>query len=272
MLESLKPREYLYNKANISRKERQADISRRERQAGISRRERLKCMAEGIGIVLAIAMFFYRTLWAIPFLFPLYILYQRERTKSISSKKQKEMAVQFKEAILSVSANQKAGYSVENSFRQAYEDMILLYGRDSPICKEFAAILTGLNNNLILEKLLHDFGRRSKVEDIREFAEVFAAAKRNGGNMTEVIERSASVIEDKVETEKEIRILISAKQLEQKIMNLVPFGILLYIGATSRGFFDVLYHNLPGILIMTVCLAVYTAAVLLSVKIVNIEV
>lgn len=105
-----------------------------------------------------------------------------------------------------------------------------------------------------------------------EFAQVFAAAKRNGGNLTEVIERSASIIEEKVETEKEIQILVSARKLEQRIMNVVPFGILLYISVTSKGFFDVLYHNPAGIIIMTVCLAVYVAAVLLSGKIVNIEV
>lgn len=251
---SLKRQEYLFN--NIK----------------ISRQENIKAMVEGIAIMLVIAAFFYRSIWAVPLLLPVGFLYRKERIKSLISKNQKEMAVQFKEAILAVSANQKAGYSVENAFRQCYEDMIMLYGRDSPICKELYTLLAGLNNNLILEKLLYDMGRKSGVEDISEFAEVFAAAKRNGGNMTEIIERSATVIEDKVETEKEIHILISARQLEQKIMNLVPFGILLYIGVTSKGFFDVLYYNPLGILIMTVCLAVYIGAVLLSAKIVNIQV
>ena len=125
---------------------------------------------------------------------------------------------------------------------------------------------------MVLEDMIYGFGKRSGVDEIMEFAQVFAAAKRNGGNLTQVIERSASVIEDKVETEKEIQIVISARKLEQKIMNVVPFGILLYISATSKGFFDVLYHNPAGVLVMTVCLAVYMAAVLLSRKIVNIEV
>lgn len=185
---------------------------------------------------------------------------------------EKETAVQFKDAILAVSANQKAGYSVENAFRQSYEDMALLYGKNSVICRELGMIIAGLGNNMVLEKLLYNFGKRCGVEDVMEFAEVFAAAKRNGGNLTEVIERCASVIEEKVETEKEIQVLISARQMEQKIMNIVPFGILLYINATSRGFFDVLYHNVPGAVIMTLCLLVYMAAVLLSRKIVSIEV
>ena len=90
--------------------------------------------------------------------------------------------------------------------------------------------------------------------------------------MTEVMERCVCVIEEKLVTEREIQVLISAREMEQKIMNVVPFGILLYISVTSKGFFDVLYHNLAGVCIMTVCLAVYVGAVILSSKIVNIEV
>lgn len=231
-----------------------------------------KNMIFGFGILGLIAFFFYRSFWALPFLFPVFWLYQKEATDTYVSKRRKETAIQFKDAILSVSANQKAGYSVENAFKQAYADMVLLYGKGSIICKELGMIISGLGNNIVLEKMLFDLGRRSGVEEISEFAEVFAAAKRNGGNLTEIIERSASVIEQKVETEKEIQVLISARKLEQKIMNVVPFGILAYISVTSKGFFDVLYHNPAGVVIMTVCLIIYIGAVLLSRKIVNIEV
>lgn len=55
-------------------------------------------------------------------------------------------------------------------------------------------------------------------------------------------------------------------------MNGVPFGILLYISIASRGFFDVLYKNAAGIIVMTICLGVYLGAIFLSGKIVDIEV
>ena len=226
----------------------------------------------GVGILIVISFFFYRSVWSLPFLIPVYFLYRREALKDYVQKCHRETAVQFKDAILAVSANQKAGYSVENSFKQSYEDMALLYGRESIICQELYSMVSGMGNNMILETMIFDFGKRSGVVEIMEFAQVFAAAKRNGGNLTEVIERSVAIIEEKIETEKEIQILISAKKLEQKIMNIVPFGILLYISITSKGFFDVLYHNPMGIAIMTVCLAVYIWSVSLSRKIVNIEV
>lgn len=245
---------------------------RNENGERLGKGERVRCILEGLGIVLVLAWFFYQSVWAVPFLVPVFLVYQREKEKALLKRRRKETAGQFKDAILSVSANQKAGYSVENAFRQAYGDMKLLYGEESIICWELYTMIAGLKNNVVLEQLLYDFGKRSGVEDIMEFAEVFAAAKRSGGNLTEVIGRSVAVIEDKIETEKEIQVVISARQMEQKVMNVVPFGILLYISTVSKGFFQVLYKNIIGVAVMTACLAVYLGAVWLSNRIVDIEV
>ena len=124
-------------------------------------------------------------------------------------------------------------------------------------------MIRGLENNVILEKLLYDLGVRSRLPDIMQFADVFLIAKRSGGNLTEILEKTAGVIEQKIETDKEIQLMISAKKMEQKIF---------YIGTTSRGFFDVLYHNLVGVAVMTVCLLFYGAAYRISKRIVEIEV
>ena len=150
--------------------------------------------------------------------------------------------------------------------------MEMLYGTQSPVCQEVRHIILGLENNVVLEKLLYSLGVRSNEPDIMQFADVFLIAKRSGGNMTEILEKTAAVIEQKMETEQEIQLMISAKKMEQKIMNMVPFLIIFYIGTTSKGFFDVLYHNLIGVVIMTVCLGFYGAAYLLSKRIVEIEV
>lgn len=263
-------------RTNLKRRESGFDrFYQKERGGGknlLSKKDKIRCALEGIAIMVVFAWFFYRSFWALPFMIPVSLLYQRERRKRLEKRRQKETAVQFKDAILAVSANQKAGYSIENSFRQACGDMELLYGKESIIYKELSIITTGLKNNMPIESLLYDFGKRSGTEDIIEFSQVFAVAKRSGGNLTEIIERSASLIADKVETEKEIQVVISARQMEQKIMNIVPFGILLYISAASEGFFDVLYKNAAGILIMSICMLIYIGAVFLSGKIVDIEV
>ena len=166
----------------------------------------------------------------------------------------------------------QAGNSVENAFRRAYSDLKSLYGEEADITKEFLVIGRGLENNLILEKMLLDFGNRSGVEDIKDFADIFAVAKRTGGNLKEIIADTVEIISDKIEMKRSLRILISEKQFEQKIMSVIPFFILIYIGMTSPGYFDSLYHSLSGIGIMTACLIAYIVAILWGMKIAAIEI
>jgi tight adherence protein B len=135
------------------------------------------------------------------------------------------------------------------------------------ICQELNLMKRGLVLNQTLEELLWDFGRRSGVDEITEFAEVFSIAKRSGGNLGEVITQCAGQISHRTESEEEIQTLLSNKRLEQKIMNVMPFGILLYVESSNPTYFDMLYHNFSGVVIMTLCLAVYLAAYVLAERI-----
>lgn len=235
-------------------------------------KESVLYISEGMLLVAVIGYFFYRSWAACVCLVPMLFLFLREKRKELAKKQRLELGMQFKDLILAVAANQKAGYSIENAFRESYRDMAMLYGEEEIICVELKYIIMGLDNNVTIEKLLYSLGMRSNLPDIVQFADVFLIAKRNGGNMTEILAKTAAVIEQKAETDKEIQLMISAKKMEQKIMNMVPFLIIFYVGSTSKGFFDVLYHNLIGVIIMTVCLGFYIAAYLLSRRIVDIEV
>lgn len=238
----------------------------------LNTREFILYSAEGLILFGIISYFFYRSIWAFLCLSPLLIFFLKAKKRELAKKRKQEINMQFKDAVLAVSANQKAGYSVENAFREAYKDMVMLYGKESHICKELNYITKGLDNNIVLEKLLYDFAVRSHIQDIMQFADVFMIAKRSGGNMTEILSETADTIEQKISVDREIQVLISSKKMEQKIMNVVPFIIIFYIDSTSKGFFDSLYHNMVGIIVMTISLAVYLAALTISKKLVEIEV
>ena len=235
-------------------------------------RDRALYLTEGMLLIALISYFFYRSWIACVVLLPGLALFMKRKKRELAKRQRQELSGEFKDLILSAAANQKAGYSIENAFRESYRDMAMLYGEKSVICTELRYILSGLDNNVVLEKLLYSLGVRSGLSDVMQFADVFLIAKRNGGNMTDILAKTAAGIEQKTETDREIQLMISGKKTEQKIMNAVPFLIIFYVGTTSKGFFDVLYHNLIGVIVMTVCLGFYLAAYLLSERIVDIEV
>lgn len=213
---------------------------------------------------------FYRSVIAffilLPGLFP-FLLYERKKK---TAKRKEQLTGQFREMMIAVIASLQAGYSVENAFLRAYEDMQLLYGKNSMIAGELLCMNRELRNNRNIEEVLHDFAARAHIPEITDFAEVFRIAKRSGGDLPSILQNTADMISQKIDVRREITTLISSKKMEQLIMDMVPFGIILYIDATSPGFFSSLYHNVMGVALMTVLLAVYIAAYLMSQKILDI--
>lgn len=220
-------------------------------------------------LILFLAIFFYRSFWAVLPLSPIGLKSYLALEKNKGQKRKKQLEVEFKDCILAVAANLRAGYAVENAFVECIGDMQALYGENGLMCKELYRFRKGLKNNQPLEALLWEFGIRSGSETIKEFGEVFSIAVQNGGNLPETIQETADMIGEQIALKQEIEVLISGRLLEQRIMSVIPFLLVWYVEFGNKGFFDVLYHNPAGICIMTVCLAVYLAAQVLSQKICN---
>ncbi len=234
--------------------------------------EEIPFLLQGLGIVIALGRMFYDSYLAMVLLLPVAVLWIFIQRKAYKKKKCRMIGAAFRDLIYSVLTWLKAGYSIENAFAGARNDMILLHGKDSEIVLHLNKMLKGLKNNIPLEKLMVTMGKESENTDIQDFAAVFTVAKRSGGNMTEIIEGTIGVISQKIDIEKEIDVLVSAKRLEARIMYVVPFFIIFYISITSPGFFDVLYHNAFGVILMSVCLVIYIIAFILSERIVDIDV
>ncbi len=66
---------------------------------------------------------------------------------------------------------------------------------------------------------------------------------------------------------REIRTSISARKYETRIMELVPFVIIVYLSLSSSGFLSSLYHGVTGTIVMTVCFALYVTGFLMAEKI-----
>lgn len=221
----------------------------------------------GLGIAVFFSFFFYRSAWALPPMLLVGGIFVYWGMQKKRRKRHQLYLEQFKECVLSVLGSVRAGYAVENAFAESITDMEIMYGRDCWIAKEVRIICRGVRNNKTLEGALAELGKRSGLTEINEFAEVFSIAKRNSGNIPETIELYSKVISDHLELIAELETLLAAKMLEQKVMNVMPFLIVLYLEYTNRGYFDMMYHNPTGIAIMTGCLLVYMAAYVLAEKI-----
>ena len=187
-------------------------------------------------------------------------------------KRIRRLRVQFFDLLEAMSVAMRAGNPVLKALESAREDLSLIYSQQSDIIVELDLIISKFHNAVPLSEAFSDFARRSGLEDVNNFAQVFAAAKRSGGDLVEIISHTAGVIRDKVQVEEEIHTMTASKAFEQKIMSLVPVLIVLYIDLTSPGFFDIMYRTMAGRLVMSGCLAVYGISLLLARRILQVEI
>lgn len=204
----------------------------------------------------------------LPFAF---IDYHNMRERKREEQKHR-LTLQFKAMIEALVTSLNAGYSLEHAFQDAKKDLALLYNRQDFIFKELDAILSGLKMNIPLERLLKNFGERSDIDDINNFANVVMAAKRSGGNLIRIIQKTVNSIADKIAVEEEIKTLIAAKVLEEHIMMIMPYGIIFYLRVSNGEFLEVLYHNALGVMLMTLFLIMIYAADIWASKIMEIRV
>ena len=231
----------------------------------LTKRELVRYSAVGMAGSFIILYLFYQSVILCSLLsligVPVCLCYQKKR---MAEKIRWQLMLEFKDAMESLVSALVAGYSMENAVSEAYHDLQLMYGKETAMLWELREIQKRLTLGEALDKLLLDLGRRSGVEDIVTFAQIYTTARRSGGNLVKVMKRTADNISEKVEIQREIRTAIAGKKMEATCMMVIPLLIILYLQVFSPGFLNPLYQGIGGRLFMTVILFAYLAAVMWS--------
>jgi len=225
---------------------------------------------EYILLCAGIAYLFYNSIIAFAVLLPGIFFFFKLVKKRCIDKRTDELKTQFIQMITSMSTSLSAGLSVENSLRESGKDIDKMF-ESKLVLYEINSMITKMDIGMRLEDLLIDFSRRTGVEEIKDFATVFAIAKKSGGRFSEIIERCSSMMASNKETESEIQVMLSGKKYEQRVMSVIPFLLVASLRYTSPDFIGVFYQNAFGRMMMTICLLIYVLSLFWSEKICNIK-
>ena len=220
----------------------------------------------------AISLLFYHSWWGM-LVFPMvYLLVRRRGEKEMVQREKKELREQFMYGLQVLNSSLQAGFSLENGWKEVEKEVLALYSPKSIFCQEVCKINRSVALSVPIEALFLQFAQKYEVLEIISFAQIMDFGKKNGGNWKALIEDTVFRMLESYETQKEIEVMIASKKLEQQIMNVIPLGMLLFLQISSWEYVAVLYETQIGGMIMTVCLVVYVLALLLSEKIMKIQV
>lgn len=199
--------------------------------------------------------------------------YPKMRKKAIIKARKNKLELQFKDMLYSLSSAIGAGNSVENALSVTLHDMLQQYNDPNAfIIKELKLMTVRIEMNQPIEAVMEDFAKRSHLEDIQTFANIFEISKRTGGNIISIIRNTTQIIADKIETRTEIETMIAGQQMEQKVLIVLPIGLVFFMTKTGGGFMEPIFTTWAGRIIATVSLGIILLGTLWSKKIADIQI
>ncbi len=239
----------------------------------LSAKEKLRFITAGYICFFAIGYLFYKSIFLSASAGMLILLLLKKYRSYKAEKRKSYLLMQFKDLLYSLSASVSTGKSMAEGLKEGLEALRLIYDENTPLVIELESITKGIFENRGSEaQLLSDFASRSGCQDIESFVDVYLSIRETGGDMEKVISKTADILTDKISIEKEIRVIISQKQVEAKIITAMPLVILAGLNLTSSGYIEPLYETFEGRIIMTAALAGMMFAYNLTGKITDIKV
>lgn len=192
---------------------------------------------------------------------------------STITKRQKELRLQFKEFLKSMSVAVGAGNVEIQAVKSALKDLRLSYSSNSDIVIEVENIIKQYEmGGIQLKVLFEDLANRSELEDVRSFATIYSVIEGKSDRFGDILRETEQIISDKIEIEQEIETTITSAKSETMTMLVMPIIIVIAMSAMGSGLTDSLFNTLIGHVAATAALIIFAVSFVLAVKSTDIEV
>ncbi len=223
--------------------------------------------------VAMIGWIFYHSLLITVLAMPLGLLFPRYMNGVLVARRKRQLMLQFKDMLYSLSSAVSSGSSIENVIDVTLRDMKQQYGEDDvDIVQELELMASKLAVNQNIEDVFADFGQRSGIEDVQNFANIFEISKRTGGNLVDIIRQTSNIISEKIDVKLEMDTMLSGKKMEQKVLTVIPIVMVFVLTEATGGFMDVIFTTWEGRVTATIVLAIIAVGFFWSKKITDLEI
>ncbi len=144
---------------------------------------------------------------------------------------------QLADALMLLTNSLRSGYSFLKGLELVAKEM------DDPISKELHRTLREVNLGATIEEGLTNLGRRVNSPDLDIVISAFLVQKDVGGNLTEIMQKVAETIRERLRIQGDIRVLTAQGRISGLIVGLLPIVVFLVIYMKNKDYFAVLFTD-----------------------------
>lgn len=208
----------------------------------LSGRERLIYYALSCALIGACTLLFFDSPYLSAAAMPLAVLLEKRVCAVLAERRRNRLRSEFVDLLYSLSSSIAVGAHMREALYEARGNLKYMQGKDQLMMGELDFMLHRIESSNESERLLlMDFAQRSGVADIRNFVEVYYICRDTGGNLLRAVNKSAQMIMDKLVTENDIRVYISQKTFEGRLIAALPIVIITFLRFISPDYLEPLY-------------------------------
>ena len=174
--------------------------------------------------------------------------------------------LQLLDALLSMSNALKAGFSIIQAFESIVEE-----GKN-PIAQEFDLFLRETRLGVKFEIASENMAKRMPSEDLNIVLAGIEVARQTGGNLTEVFDRLALVIRERMRVQGRIQSLTAQGRFQGWVVGLMPFGLAIVLYMMQPSMMESFVRAPAGIIAISAMLCFQALGFYIIRKIVTIDV
>jgi len=141
-----------------------------------------------------------------------------------------------------------------------------------PICGEFKICFEEQNYGLEMKVALDNLVIRMPLQDMKITATAIMIQKESGGNLAEVLDKTAHVIRERFRLKKQIMVHTAQGRLTGLILTLLPIVLAVAIYFVDPGMISILWHRDIGIKLLWAAVILMIIGGFIIHQIVNIDV
>jgi tight adherence protein B len=142
---------------------------------------------------------------------------------------------QLADALMLLTNSLRSGYGFLKGLELVAKEM------EDPIAKELNRVLREINLGATVEQALVSLGKRVNSQDLDIVISAYLVQKDVGGNLTEIMEKVAETIRERLRIQGDIRVLTAQGRLSGMIVGLLPLVLFLIFLVYAPFYFEPMF-------------------------------
>ena len=140
--------------------------------------------------------------------------------RSHQKRRRAKFVKQLADALMLLTNSLRSGYGFVKGLELVAKEM------SDPISKELNRLLREINLGVTVDDALLNLGRRVNSQDLDIVIGAYLVQKDVGGNLTEIMEKVAETIRERLRIQGDVRVLTTQGKLSGLVVGLLPFAVV----------------------------------------------